>query len=312
MSSQRLQQQRGGSRPPTMAQVGSSEDGSAEGGSSIARHSVNSNLTAKQGQSAHDHGESPPPPSRGTEMTEHETAERVTANTSPTHGHNATGSLTESVRPLQRGPANSKGLTVNIDKGYKNGGNLPTPSKSPRSFRSSFLLPNRGDVASSSPNRSTQGREKLSSAASSPGLTPTDAPKPIPKQKLGTNYEYFTGNTVFFWGGRLQNTRDKPISIATGLAVVLPGVLFFVFSAPWLWHHISPAIPIVFAYGFYICLSSFTHASLSDPGVRFPFSPILYTKLTNNRSSLATSTPCPLSPKTKTPSRWAPPQTTGP
>jgi len=268
MSSQRLQQQRGGSRPPTMAQVGSSEDGSAEGGSSVARHSVNSNQTAKQGQSQRDHIESPPPPSRGTEMTE--TAERVTANTSPTHGHNATGSLTESVRPLQRGPPNTKGLTLNIDKSYKNGGGLPTPSKSPRSFRSSFLLPTRGDAAASSPNRSTQGREKLSSAASSPGLTPTDAPEPIPKQKLGTNYEYFTGNTVFFWGGRLQNTRDKPISIATGFAVVLPGVLFLVFSAPWLWHNISPAIPIVFAYVYYICLSSFIHASLSDPGVRSP------------------------------------------
>lgn len=37
--------------------------------------------------------------------------------------------------------------------------------------------------------------------------------------------------------------------------------------APWLWHNISPAIPILFAYVFYICFSSFIHASVVDPGV---------------------------------------------
>jgi palmitoyltransferase ZDHHC9/14/18 len=273
MSSQRLQAQRGGSRPATLVQQGMSEDGSAEGGSSVARQSVNSNQIARQ-QGGED-PDGPPPPSRGTEMTEQETMERVTANTSPTQGHHPTGSLSESVRPLQRGPANAKGLSLTIDKSYKNGGGLPTPSKSPRSFRSSFLLPTRGDAAPNSPNRSTQGREKLSSVASSPGLTPVDAPKPIPKQKLGSNYQYFTGNTIFCWGGRLQNTRHKPINIATGLFVVIPGALFFVFSAPWLWHNISPSIPIVFAYVFYICMSSFIHASLSDPGVSYTRSTLI-------------------------------------
>ena len=272
MSSQRLQAQRGGSRPPTIAQQGMSEDGSAEGGSSVARHSVNSNQTARQGSGTHEDADGPPPPSRGTEMTEQETMERVTANTSPTHGHYPTGSLSESVRPLQKNPANTKGLSLNIDKSYKNGG-LPTPSKSPRSFRSSFLLPTRGDAAPNSPNRSTQGREKLSSVASSPGLTPEDAPKKIAKQKLGSNYQYFTGNTVFCWGGRLQNTRHRPINVATGVFVLVPSVLFFVFSAPWLWHNISPSIPILFAYLFYVCMSSFIHASVSDPGVGPPTSP---------------------------------------
>ena len=279
MSSQRLQAQRGGSRPP-VPRPGMSEDGSTEGGSSIARQSVNSNQMARQGQ---DEGDGPPPPSRGTEMTELETAER-TANTSPTQGHHPTGSLSESVRPLQKN-SNPKGLSLNVDKGYKNGGGLPTPSKSPRSFRSSFLLPTRGDVAPNSPNRSTQGREKLSSVASSPGLTPVDAPKEVKSKRLGNNYEYFTGNTVFFWGGRLQNTRHRPINIATGLFVVVPSALFYVFSASWLWHNISPAIPIVFAYVFYICMSSFIHASVSDPGVSH-FAPMLsVTKLTNLDSS---------------------------
>ena len=270
MSSQRLQAQRGGSRAPTLTQQGMSEDGSVGGGSSVTRNSVNSGLTARQGPATHEDGDGPPPPSRGTEMTEQETLGRVTANTSPTHGHHPTGSLSESVRPLQRNPANTKGLSVNIDKSYKNGGGIPTPSKSPRSFRSSFLLPARGDPTPNSPNRSTQGREKLSSVASSPGLTPVEAPKEMSKQQLGSNYQYFTGNTVFCWGGRLQNTRHRPINIATGLFVVIPSVLFFVFSASWLWHNISPAIPIVFAYVFYICITSFIHASLTDPGVSLP------------------------------------------
>lgn len=266
MSSQRLQAQRGGSRPPTLIQQGKSEDGSTEGGTSLARQSMKSNETTKLGPSPHD-GEVIPPPSRGTEMTEQETTERVTANTSPTHGHNGAGSLSESVRPLQRNLVSTRGLSLNIDKSYKNGGATTAPSKSPHSFRSSFLLPSRGDLPPSSPNRSSNGREKLPSIASSPGLTPIDAPKPVPKPKLGSNYQYFTGNTVFCWGGRLQNTRHSPINIATGLFVLIPGVLFFVFSAPWLWHNISPAIPIAFAYVFYICVSSFFHASVSDPGV---------------------------------------------
>lgn len=205
-------------------------------------------------------------------MTELETAERVTANTSPTQGHHAAGSLTESVRPLQRNVPNSTGLTVNTDKSYKNGGGLPTPSKSPRSFRSSFLLPTRGDASQNSPNRSMQGREKLASNASSPGLTPVETSKTIPERTVaGFNHEYFTGNTVFCWGGRLQNTRHKPINIATGLLVVVPALLYFIFSASWLWHNISPAIPIIFGYLFYICISSFIHASLSDPGVSGAF-----------------------------------------
>jgi palmitoyltransferase ZDHHC9/14/18 len=260
LNAQRLQAQRGGK--PVLAY--SSDDGSVEGGSSVARNSVTSNPRIRSTVDE----DGPPPPSRGTEMTEQETMERVTANTSPTREHYTAGSLSESVRPLQR-PSNSKGLSLNIDKGYKNslGATLPTPVKSPRSFRSSFLLPTRGDGQSNHPDRNTQGREKLASVASSPGMPP-EPQKPVPKPaKLGTNYQYFTGNTVFFWGGRLQNSRDKPVNIATGLLTILPAVLFFATSAPWLWQNISPAIPIVYAYVFYICISSFIHASVTDPGV---------------------------------------------
>jgi len=210
------------------------------------------------------------PPSRGTEMTEQETNERVTANTSPTNEHYPTASLTESVRPLQRNTTNAKGLSLNLDKSYKGAGVIPTLVKTPHSFRSSFLLPSRGDPAPNSPNRSTQGREKLSSAASSPGLASFEANKTALKKNLGSNYQYFNGNTVFFLGGRLQNARSRPINIATAVLFILPSVLYFIFSAPWLWHNISPAIPIIYAYIFYLCLSSFIHGSVSDPGVGHP------------------------------------------
>ncbi|KAK8073852.1 palmitoyltransferase ERF2 [Apiospora phragmitis] len=225
------------------------------------------------------------PPSRGTDATEGETYDRVTANTSPTQDHYPAASLSESVRPLQRKKAENLNLSLDVDKsqGYKNGANLPTPGKSPRSFRSGFMLPNKGDTPSIPPNRSMPGAEKLSSGGSSPQLTPLPAAeratKPSTKvrhPRVGRNHEYFEGNTVFALGGRLQNTHHRPINIATGSLVVIPAVLFFIFSAPWLWNNVSPAIPLVFAYIFYISMSSFVHASASDPGIlprnvhRFP------------------------------------------
>ncbi|KAM0159864.1 hypothetical protein ACHAPG_003296 [Botrytis cinerea] len=192
MSSQKLQAQRGGSRPVTLTQQAFGEDGSLDGGS--VRQSVHSNITIPQ-QIITEDADSPLPPSRGTEVTELGTVDRGTADTSPTHGH-AAGSFADSVRPLQKGPANAKGLSLNIDKGYKNGTSTP---KSPRSFHSNFLMPTRNDgpAGSPSPSRSNQGREKLSSAASSPGFTPMNAQnKNMPTPNLGKNHQYFTGNTI--------------------------------------------------------------------------------------------------------------------
>ena len=38
-------------------------------------------------------------------------------------------------------------------------------------------------------------------------------------------------------------------------------------SAPWLGRNVSIAIPVLFGYVLAICLSSFVHASVTDPGV---------------------------------------------
>ncbi|OIW31161.1 hypothetical protein CONLIGDRAFT_614649 [Coniochaeta ligniaria NRRL 30616] len=272
MSSQKLQAQRGVTRPSTMSRPPQDATGDSvtENDGDTARQSIISNPVAQLARRQSNEGEMRPPPSRGTEMTEPETFGRQTANTSPTQGHYAAGSLTESVRPLQKQPHANRNLTLNVDKTYMNNGvNVPTPMKSPRSFRSSFLMP-RNDSNPNS-NRDMRGGEKLDSVASSPQLTPTvpNAKSQLPESKPNKryNYEYFDGNTVFCIGGRFQNTRHRPINIATGVVVVLPAVLFFVFSAPWLWHNISPAIPVIFAYIMYICVSSFIHASTSDPGI---------------------------------------------
>ena len=105
------------------------------------------------------------------------------------------------------------------------------------------------------------------SAPSSNGFGDEKAARTLPSSEGGKNYEHFTGNTIFCLGGRLQNSRDKPFNVITAILIILPSGLFFGYSAPWLWHHISPAIPIVYAYLFYVCMSSFIHASVVDPGV---------------------------------------------
>jgi palmitoyltransferase ZDHHC9/14/18 len=216
-------------------------------------------------------------PSRGTDNTE-QTFDQGTDATSPT-GHYAAGSMSESVRPLRKA-SNPEKSPSHLDlSGDKNMRGFPSPMlRTPKSFGSTFL-PGMGDrdrdQSQSGQNRNTAGVEKLGSTASSPRLNPVDSqhrPKTestaashkIRKQR---NYEYFEGNTMFWFGGRWQNTRQRPINIATGVFIVLPCVLFFVFEAPWLWHHVSPAIPIIFTYLAYICFSSFLHASISDPGI---------------------------------------------
>jgi len=229
MSSQRLQAQRSGRLATNPSPAPSNDSAYTDDGNAPYRQSITSNPTIRQSIPVQ-LDDQQPPPSRGTEETEREYREgidRWKANKSPT-GHGTTQSRTDSVRPLQKRSSN-KGLTIEVNKPYKNGSGMPTPSKSPRSFRSSFLLPSRGGGEGA--KNDTQGREKLSSAATSPRSLPSKFAKDdVKPSKLGKNYQYFTGNTVFCLGGRLQNTRDKPINIATALFVLVPSGLFFGFS----------------------------------------------------------------------------------
>ncbi|KAF2192490.1 hypothetical protein K469DRAFT_620824 [Zopfia rhizophila CBS 207.26] len=263
MSSQRLQQQRN-QRPTSLLGQGSLySEGASEFASNPYRQSSGSNKTVRGTVPLGLHHDlDQPPPSRGTDITDRDMPDRTTANTTPT-GAETVRSRGESITPLQRP---TRPTHLDLSKTLKNdSGKLPTPGKSPRSFKSSFILPSRD--GRSSQMRPQQGHEKLASAESSPRLARKEATKEAVKTELGKNYEYFSGSTVFCWGGRLQNTRDKPVNITIGLMILVPAGLFFGFSAPWLWLHISPAIPIVFGYMFLICISSFLHASASDPGI---------------------------------------------
>lgn len=285
MSSQKLQAQRGaGSRPVPMNQQlhpppANLDDNETDMGGSLIDGASGGENTQSIAQLQHriSAGQSVrPPPSRGTEMTDQEAFDRFIANASPTTGHHPTASMSDSVRPLQGPSDQNRELSVHVDKSYRDLANLPSPVRSTRTFRSSFLLPGKMEQAQSSRHRDTTGAEKLSSTASSPRFPRTEShsgPRPLTtdsqRKSRGRVHQYFDGNTVFCFGGRWQNTKHTPINIATGAFVVIPCALFYGFEAPWLWHNISPAIPITFAYLTYICLSSFIHASVSDPGVSY-------------------------------------------
>ncbi|PVI06453.1 zf-DHHC-domain-containing protein [Periconia macrospinosa] len=258
MSSQRLQQQRN-QRPTSLLGHSSLY---MEGNSDSYRQSIGSNHTIKEAPlGLHRTQDEPLPPSRGTDVSDRDLPDRNTANSTPT-GAETVRSQGESITPLQRPP---KPQHLDLSKNYKtDSGKVPTPSKSPRSFTSNFLLPSREGRLSMRPQ---DGHEKLTSAESSPRMARKENPRDVVKRELGKNHEYFAGNTTFCWGGRLQNTRDRPVNVATALFIVAPTGLFFGFSAPWLWLNVSPSIPIIFAYLFLICISSFIHATASDPGI---------------------------------------------
>lgn len=276
MSSQRLQMQRSG-RPPTgTTQVFASEDGQSDAATQ-PRRSLISNSTVRPGLSGLDY--ELPPPSRGTEFTDPMFLDRGTSTASPT-GNTTVRSGGDSVRLLHDRSRGVAPLHLNLGINHKQNGLQEPPQRSPLSFRSGFLK------KTEHPERTGSRRhERLSSAASSPASNGLKSEKPLPQVYLGKNYEYWTGNTIFWGGGRLQNARDRPVNIATGIFVALPAALFFAYSyvlslrhrlycpiannyrAPWLWHNVSPAIPILFAYVFFLCISSFLHASLVDPGV---------------------------------------------
>ncbi|PKS09529.1 hypothetical protein jhhlp_004146 [Lomentospora prolificans] len=271
MSSQKLQAQRGGPRPLALAKQAEPTRDSNSTAPSNPQQRPTSPLARPLSDPRSDDGSFNAPPSPGTEVT----GVDRTANTSPTQGHHTThGSISESMRPLQKKKFENQNLNINVDKSYvERSSSIAGALKSPRSFRSSFLLPGKSDGAQGSANRDLEGAEKLSSGASTPRPdtarqgNPNEAKSPPPQSsRIGKVFEYFEGNTVFCLGGRWQNSRQRPVNVATGMLVVVPAVLFFIFSAEYLWKEVSPAIPITFAYLTYICISSFIHASVTDPG----------------------------------------------
>ncbi|KAI8647925.1 DHHC palmitoyltransferase-domain-containing protein [Parasitella parasitica] len=81
------------------------------------------------------------------------------------------------------------------------------------------------------------------------------------------NYRKYSGKTIFFCGGRFLTSRALWAFCLSMFLFVMPSVLFLIFTCPWLWHHISPAVPIIFAYIFCIAFVSMLKTSWTDPGI---------------------------------------------
>jgi len=216
MSSQRLQAQRG-TRPSTTASRPDSVAEVTRSGANPSRNSVGSAF-ASIPDIPEQAGAGPPPGSRGTIMTL-----GTGAGVSPDsqgHGIDRRGT-SESFRPLQYAGEpqwRNDGSVLNAE--YP-----PSPrSEAPRSVRSAH----RGRASSATTDR--QNVEKPMDDLEAGHHTHESRAAARGALSHERNWQYFSGNTVFCWGGRLQNTRDRPISAATATLVILPTVLFFVFS----------------------------------------------------------------------------------
>ena len=184
----------------------------------------------------------------------------------PKNNSGATRNLGQNMKLLQNKEkheeeeAASKPPRLELGIDYKSALGQDPPQRPPFTF---FSVQNGGGAGQE------DDTERLTSAGSVASNVYADEKtgQKEPPVEGGKNYEHFTGNTFFCLGGRLQNSRDKPVNLLTAIIVIVPSGLFFGYSAPWLWHHISPALPIVYAYLFYVCMSSFIHASAVDPGI---------------------------------------------
>lgn len=223
MSSQRLQAQRGGRPTRTGQSMGSLDGYSDKGSSNVRRQSTGSNATAPGGAFIQ-HDGNMLSPSRGTDTSG--TGDMQTINASPTD--NATvQSMEDSERPLQDHSSNVRTTYLGHSSSHRQnaGGQLPKP-KSPKSFRANFLMSTKESVPVLN---DLQGQRDSSPSRTQSKPMQSKATQAMPPQ-AGLNYEYFSGNTAFCWGGRVQNTRDRPINIATGILVILPSALFLGYS----------------------------------------------------------------------------------
>lgn len=220
MSSQRLQAQRR-ARPRHVGQSAPSIDGFSETDSNIHRHSLGSSATGQPELSTY-HDLDLPPPSRGTEISEPD--ERNTINASPT-GNATVQSAEGSERPLRMVSSDPRPKQLGTENNKQKIGLHAPVQKSPMSFSANFLVSTKRETPGLKEGR---GPKTIPSAKAPGGGALNALYEKTPK--LGFNYQYFSGNTKFCWGGRLQNTRDRPANILTGILVILPSALFFVYS----------------------------------------------------------------------------------
>lgn len=212
MSSQRLQARRGRQTESSHSEIPLEE--ASEAGHTAVRHSLTSNPV----KIIH-HSTPVPPRSGGTETSDKE--DRVTMTASP-NGETTVRDSGESERPLQ-------GHSLHVEPGHMSSASnfrqassaVPLNKNSPKSFRSRIL-------STPPENADNRGHARLSSKNST-SHTSAKSDNPAPP-KVGKNYQYFLGNTVFCFGGRFQNARDIPFNIFSAIIAVLPTILFLLYS----------------------------------------------------------------------------------
>ncbi|ODV97903.1 hypothetical protein PACTADRAFT_185777 [Pachysolen tannophilus NRRL Y-2460] len=93
--------------------------------------------------------------------------------------------------------------------------------------------------------------------------------KTINRDRDLRNYQVFSNSRyLFFFGGRLRTlTNTKRFSIFTFIIILLPLILYLIFESSWLWHHVSPALVILFIYTWFLCFMNFLMAAATDPGI---------------------------------------------
>lgn len=212
MSSQRLQARRG--RQAESSHSGIPLEEASEAGQTAVRHS----LTSHPVKIIH-HSTPVPPRSGGTEISDRE--DRVTMTASP-NGETTVRDSGESERPLQAhsfhvGPGHRSSASNS-----KQGSSAAPPNKnSPKTFRSKIL-------STPPENADNRGHERLASKNSTSHASAKSDNSAPPK--VGKNYQYFLGNTVFCFGGRFQNSRDIPFNILSAIIAVIPTILFLCYS----------------------------------------------------------------------------------
>ncbi|OLL22667.1 Palmitoyltransferase erf2, partial [Neolecta irregularis DAH-3] len=81
------------------------------------------------------------------------------------------------------------------------------------------------------------------------------------------NWKRTQGKTEFHLDGRLQTSYQYTVNFLTLGLIIIPSILFFIFTAPELWSNGSPAYPLTYAYLFALCVTSMLKATTSDPGI---------------------------------------------
>lgn len=225
MSAQKLQGQKAQAQRPTSPlgqELISRKSNETESRSRKHRYSDASIVTLEHQNRPMVDADAPPVPvSRGTAATQADTnVDGTTLRSTRTGGSSA---------PLHRGERPS-----HLDLRAAKNGSAPPAAKSPKSaksLRASLGLSSRNGRDRSQNNTRTSGHEKLYSEPPSPKPDPEKAPRDTKRKKsLGRNWEYYNGNAVFFFSGRILNSRRRPLNVFTALLAVLPAALFFGFS----------------------------------------------------------------------------------